>query len=133
MQGMTNPAITMITRKLHLASAFTLAALLSGLEAQTPEPAPLGKPGTPHTFTIGDADFLLGGQRLQIRCGEIHAARVPREYWPHRLKMCKAMGLNTVCAYLFWNMHEPREGSSTGVARRMSRSSAGSRRRKACG
>ena len=26
------------------------------------------------------------------------------------LKMCKAMGLNTVCAYLFWNKHEPREG-----------------------
>jgi beta-galactosidase len=24
--------------------------------------------------------------------------------------MCKAMGLNTVCAYLFWNMHEPQPG-----------------------
>src|SRR4029079_9780565 len=24
-----------------------------------------------------------------------------------RLQMAKAMGLNTVCAYLFWNMHEP--------------------------
>jgi beta-galactosidase len=24
--------------------------------------------------------------------------------------MAKAMGLNTVCAYLFWNMHEPRPG-----------------------
>ena len=24
--------------------------------------------------------------------------------------MVKAMGLNTVCAYLFWNMHEPRPG-----------------------
>ena len=36
--------------------------------------------------------------------------RVPREYWRHRLQMAKAMGLNTVCAYLFWNMHEPRPG-----------------------
>jgi beta-galactosidase len=25
--------------------------------------------------------------------------------------MAKAMGLNTVCAYLFWNMHEPRPGT----------------------
>ena len=88
----------------------TLGALLTGVEAQTPKSASLGKPGTPHAFTIGDADFLLDGQRLQIRCGEIHDGRIPREYWAQRLKMCKAMGLNTVCAYLFWNMHEPREG-----------------------
>ena len=63
-----------------------------------------------HTFAIGTNDFLLDGQRLQIRCGEIHAARVPMEYWRHRLQMAKAMGLNTVCAYLFWNLHEPRPG-----------------------
>lgn len=63
-----------------------------------------------HTFAIGEADFLLDGKRLQIRCGELHAARVPQAYWRHRLKMCKALGLNTVCAYLFWNQHEPREG-----------------------
>jgi beta-galactosidase len=59
-----------------------------------------------HTFSIGDTDFLLDNQRFQIRCGEIHFARIPHEYWEHRLKLCKAMGLNTVCAYLFWNYHE---------------------------
>src|ERR1035438_9622397 len=63
-----------------------------------------------HTFAIGTNDFLLDGKRLQIRCGEIHAARVPMEYWRHRLQMAKAMGLNTVCAYLFWNLHEPKPG-----------------------
>lgn len=69
------------------------------------------KKGQPtHTFAIGTNDFLLDGQRFQIRCGEIHAARVPKEYWHHRLQMAKAMGLNTVCAYLFWNLHEPRPG-----------------------
>ena len=78
-------------------------------------------------------DFLLDGQRFQIRCGEIHFARVPREYWRHRLRLCKAMGLNTVCAYLFWNMHEPDRASSTGPARRMPPSSAASRRRRVCG
>jgi|CZKI01.1.fsa_nt_gi beta-galactosidase len=66
--------------------------------------------GTAHTFAIGASDFLLDGQRLQIRCGEIHSSRVPREYWRHRLKMAKAMGLNAVCAYLFWNQIEPRPG-----------------------
>lgn len=66
--------------------------------------------GKPPRFAIGATDFLLDGKPLQIRCGEMHFARVPREYWPHRLKAIKAMGLNTVCAYLFWNYHEWREG-----------------------
>src|SRR5690349_19484218 len=39
-----------------------------------------------HRFAIGPRDFLLDGKPLQIRCGEMHFARVPREYWTHRLK-----------------------------------------------
>ena len=66
--------------------------------------------GATHAFVIGTNDFLLDGEPFQIRCGEIHAARVPMEYWRHRLQMAKAMGLNTVCAYLFWNLHEPKPG-----------------------
>jgi beta-galactosidase len=61
-------------------------------------------------FSIGKDDFMLDGKPLKIRCGEMHFARVPREYWQHRLQAIKAMGLNTVCAYLFWNYHEWREG-----------------------
>ncbi len=38
-----------------------------------------------HTFSIGETDFLFDGKRLQIRCGELHAARVPQAYWRHRL------------------------------------------------
>src|ERR1044072_2950661 len=63
-----------------------------------------------HTFSIGLNDFLLDHEPYVIRCGEVHSARVPREYWRHRLQMAKAMGLNTVCAYLFWNLHEQRPG-----------------------
>jgi beta-galactosidase len=59
------------------------------------------------SFSIGDKDFILSGRPFQIRCGEVHFARVPREYWGQRLRMAHAMGLNTVCAYLFWNLHEP--------------------------
>ena len=65
-----------------------------------------------HTFEVSaeqDA-FLLDGKPFQIRCGEVHFARVPRAYWRHRIKMCKAMGLNTVCAYMFWNYHEMERG-----------------------
>lgn len=63
-----------------------------------------------HAFTIGATDFLLDGQPVVIRSGEMHAARVPHEYWRQRLKMVRALGCNTVCAYLFWNQHEPRPG-----------------------
>jgi beta-galactosidase len=63
-----------------------------------------------HTFAIGTNDFLLDGNKFQIRCGEIHAARAPREYWRNRLQMARAMGLNTFCACLFWNQIEPRPG-----------------------
>ena len=71
-----------------------------------------------HRFAIGPRDFLLDGKPLQIRCGEMHFARVPREYWTHRLKTIKAMGLNAVCAYLFWNYHEWREGRYDWAAQR---------------
>jgi len=69
-----------------------------------------GAPVASHTFAIGDKDFLLDGKPFQIRCGEVHFTRVPRAYWDHRLKMAKAMGLNAVCVYLFWNKLEGKEG-----------------------
>lgn len=72
----------------------------------------------PVTFEVGKTDFVLNGQRFVIRCGEIHFARIPKEYWRHRLQMCKAMGLNTVSAYLFWNFHEWREGQYNWQANR---------------
>jgi len=74
--------------------------LAIGLFAQQPTP----------TFAIGDSSFLLNGKPYVIRCGEMHFARIPRDYWRHRLQMAKAMGLNTVCAYLFWNFHETEPG-----------------------
>jgi beta-galactosidase len=85
-----------------------ICALLAALAAASFATAET--PKAVHTFSIGTNDFLLDGARFQIRCGEVHSARVPAEYWRHRLQMAKAMGLNTVCAYLFWNLHEPRQG-----------------------
>lgn len=61
-----------------------------------------------HTFEIGARQFLYDGDSIVIKCGEMHFARIPREYWRHRIQMAKAMGLNTVSAYLFWNKHEPK-------------------------
>jgi beta-galactosidase len=69
--------------------------------AQTPQTA---------TVTIAGDQFMRGGKAYQIVSGAIHYPRVPREYWRDRLRKARAMGLNTVETYAFWNVHEPREG-----------------------
>ncbi len=63
-----------------------------------------------HTFTLGTSEFLLDGDPYQIISGEMHPARIPAEYWRHRIQMAKAMGCNTISVYLFWNYHEAEEG-----------------------
>lgn len=60
-----------------------------------------------HTFTVKGPDFILDGEPFQIRSGELHYNRIPRAYWKDRLQKAKAMGLNTICTYIFWNLHEP--------------------------
>ena len=60
-----------------------------------------------HTFALGDSTFLLDNKPFQIISGEIHYPRVPREAWRQRMQMAKAMGLNTIGTYVFWNLHEP--------------------------
>lgn len=65
---------------------------------------------TTHTFTIANGNFLYDGKPTQIHSGEMHYARVPAPYWRHRLQMMKAMGLNTVTTYVFWNHHETSPG-----------------------
>jgi beta-galactosidase len=63
-----------------------------------------------HTFQIAKGDFVYDNKPVKIYSGEMHFARIPKEYWQHRLKMAKAMGLNAVCTYVFWNYHETSPG-----------------------
>jgi beta-galactosidase len=84
-----------------LVMTFTVFALAAWPSAQA---------GRRHTFTLGASDFLLDGAPLQMISCEMHPARIPAEYWQHRIRMAKAMGCNTIAAYIFWNYHEPAEG-----------------------
>ena len=67
-------------------------------------------PAGQHTFAIADGQFLYDGKPTAIYSGEMHYERVPAPYWRHRLKMMKAMGLNAVATYVFWNFHEVAPG-----------------------
>ncbi len=88
----------------------SLAALLLAVPAMAnaaTTAAPKGKPGT---FTVGKGTFLLNGEPFIVKAAEVHYPRIPRPYWEHRIQMCKALGMNAVCIYIFWNIHEQKEG-----------------------
>lgn len=65
---------------------------------------------TKHQFSLSKTDFILDGKPFRIISGEMHPARIPKEYWRHRIQMAKAMGCNTIAAYVFWNYHESKPG-----------------------
>jgi beta-galactosidase len=73
-------------------------------------PGKAEKPNPPHTFAVEGSQFTLDGKPFQIISGEMHYARIPRAYWRQRLRMARAMGLNTISTYVFWNLSEPRPG-----------------------
>lgn len=61
-------------------------------------------------LTADSGHFALNGKPFQIIAGSMHYARVPREYWRDRMEKAKAMGLNTITTYVFWNFHEATPG-----------------------
>lgn len=89
--------------------AWVRLVLLSGMVATAPAFAAAKTPV--HTFVAGHGQFLLDGKPFQIVSGEMHYARIPRAYWRERLRMAKAMGLNSITTYVFWNWHEPVPGT----------------------
>ena len=91
-----------------LAAALALSFAFVGLptQAKAQPPAPTG----PHTLRANGDHFELDGKPFQIISGAIHYSRVPRAYWRDRLRKARAMGLNTVETYVFWNLHESSPG-----------------------
>jgi len=59
---------------------------------------------------VEGSQFLLHDKPVQILSGELEYARIPRADWKDRLRKVRALGLNTVTVYVFWNLHEPRPG-----------------------
>jgi beta-galactosidase len=100
--------ILAIPATIFLASAFAHARSTPPERSRPPVLSSAGSQDS--SFVAKNGKFLLDGQPYQVLSGEIHYARIPRAYWRDRLKMAKAMGLNTISTYIFWNLHEPRPG-----------------------
>jgi len=43
--------------------------------------------------------------------GEFHFSRYPNRYWDEAIKKMKAGGINIIATYVFWNIHEEKEGT----------------------
>lgn len=94
--------------------ALALSAFVAGTPALFAAPkksAPVKFEFAKNPANEADGIFMLNGKPFQIRGGEIHPQRIPRDYWEHRILMCKAMGLNTIAFYTMWNDFEQPDGS----------------------
>lgn len=83
-----------------------LSLLMAGMTASA-VPAQTAT-DTKGTFEAGKGSFMLNGEPFVVKAAELHYPRIPRQYWDQRIKLCKALGMNTVCLYVFWNAHEPK-------------------------
>lgn len=85
-------------KKYHCLLFLFIAALLAACQSSKVD------------FAIEDGSFVLDGKPTQLICGEMHYPRIPHEYWRDRMKRAKAMGINTISTYVFWNYHERQPG-----------------------
>ena len=92
---------------MKLTKLFTTLALAASMAMA---PAAMDAASKPGDFTVGKGTFLLNGRPFIVKAAEVHYPRIPQAYWDHRIKMCKALGMNTLCLYVFWNIHEQAEG-----------------------
>ena len=71
---------------------------------------PLAAVAAPAHFAMENGQFLLDGKPYVIRSGEMHYPRIPHAEWRDRLRKARAIGLNTITTYAFWNVSEPEPG-----------------------
>lgn len=97
---------------LQRAAGVAAFAFLRPLAGRAQSQVAAGSPANPsHRFAWKADQFLLDGRPFQIRSGSMHYPRVPRAYWRDRMRRLRALGLNALCTYVFWNLHEPRPGT----------------------
>lgn len=102
--------------EIELIRMHLLQAALAAIAAfSTPSlAAPSTTPNAEAAFTYNRTTFLLHGEPFVMVGGQMDPQRIPPEYWRDRLVSAKAMGINTIFSYTFWNELEPHRGQWTG-------------------
>ncbi len=96
-------------RRFRLVTILGLAVGLAAVVASSWAPPAPPQPAAGR-FQFRDGGFMLDGKPVRLMAGEMHFQRIPRECWADRLAKARAMGLNTLCTYVFWNALEPSAG-----------------------
>ncbi|KAI2630013.1 family 35 glycoside hydrolase [Xylaria nigripes] len=86
------------------------AAVLAFIETSASTPSPVVQSHYAAPFTYNRTSFYLHGSPYVIIGGQMDPQRVPVVYWRDRLAKARAMGLNTVFSYVYWNLLEPKQG-----------------------
>ncbi|KAI1123976.1 family 35 glycoside hydrolase [Nemania abortiva] len=89
-------------------AAFLAAVLTSASLSVSAPPAPTSTPAP--AFTYDRTSFYLHGAPYVIIGGQMDPQRTPAAYWRDRLAKARAMGLNTIFSYVYWNLLEPSPG-----------------------
>jgi hypothetical protein len=66
--------------------------------------------GTPYNVSYDHRAIKINGIRTMLISGAIHYPRSTPGMWPYIMKMAKDQGLNTIQTYVFWNIHEQKQG-----------------------
>ncbi len=62
------------------------------------------------TIAVNSYYMSIDGKPVIPVLGEFHYSRYPREQWEEEIVKMKAGGVNVLPTYVFWALHEPREG-----------------------
>jgi len=61
-------------------------------------------------IAVNNYFITKGGKPIIPITGEFHYTRYPHQYWDESIKKMKAGGINMIATYVFWNIHEEKEG-----------------------
>ncbi|MGF7080398.1 beta-galactosidase [Mucilaginibacter sp. UYCu711] len=61
-------------------------------------------------IAVNNFYITKGGVPIIPITGEIHYSRYPHQYWEESIRKMKAGGINMIATYVFWNIHEEKEG-----------------------
>jgi hypothetical protein len=102
----------MISNRRALIPALMLLAFLlnSPSPAQDRVHAVIGTPNNQFRVLNTYPEYWLEGKPFFQHASAFFYHRIPRDRWAEELLRLKAMGVNTIDLYPFWNWHEPEEG-----------------------
>jgi len=63
------------------------------------------------TISVNNYFISKNGKPFIPITGEFHFSRYPSQYWDESIKKMKAGGINIIATYVFWNIHEEKEGN----------------------